>query len=39
MLDLPPYSPEIATGDFHLFVHLKKHIAGKKFDEDNEVQE
>ena len=24
---------------FHLFVHLKKHRAGKKFDDDDEVQE
>ena len=25
--------------DFHLFLHLKKHLAGKKFDDDDEVQE
>jgi len=25
--------------DFHLFFHLKKHLAGKKFDDDDEVQE
>jgi hypothetical protein len=24
---------------FHLFLHLKKHLAGKKFDDDDEVQE
>ena len=24
--------------NFHLFLHLKKHLAGKKFDDDNEVQ-
>jgi len=24
---------------FHLFLHLKKHLAGKKFDDDVEVQE
>jgi len=24
---------------FHLFLHLKKRLAGKKFDEDVEVQE
>jgi len=22
----------------HLFLHLKKHLAGKKFDDDDEVQ-
>ena len=25
--------------DFHLFLHLKKHLAGKKFDDDDDVQE
>ena len=24
---------------FHLFLHLKKHLARKKFDDDDEVQE
>jgi hypothetical protein len=24
---------------FHLFPHLKKHLAGKKFNDDDEVQE
>jgi hypothetical protein len=32
LLDLMP-------SDFHLFLHLKKHLAGKKFDDDDEVQE
>jgi hypothetical protein len=38
-LDHPPYSPGLASGDFNLFLHLKKHLAGRKFDEDYEVQE
>ena len=25
--------------NFHLFLHLKKHLVGKKFDDDDEVQE
>ena len=25
--------------DFHLFLHPKKHLTGKKFDDDDEVQE
>jgi hypothetical protein len=25
--------------DFHLFLHPKKHLAGKKFDDDDEIQE
>ena len=40
ILDHPPYSPDLASSDFHLFLHLKKHLAGKKFDDDDdEVQE
>jgi histone-lysine N-methyltransferase SETMAR len=38
-LDHPPYSPKLAPSDFHLFLHLKKHLAGKKFDDDDEMQE
>jgi len=38
-LDHPPYSPDLASSDFHLFLHLKKHLAGKKFDDDDEVHE
>ena len=38
-MDHPPYSPDLAPSDFHLFLHLKKHLAGKKFDDDDEVQE
>jgi histone-lysine N-methyltransferase SETMAR len=36
ILDHPPYSPDLAPSNFHLFLHLKKHIAGKKFDDDDE---
>ena len=38
ILDHPPYSPDLVPSNFHLFLHLKKHLAGKKFDDD-EVQE
>jgi hypothetical protein len=38
-LDHPPYSPDLAPGHFHLFLHLKKHLAEKNFDDDDEVQE
>ena len=38
-MDHPPYSPDLAPSDFHLFLHLKEHLAGKKFDDDDEVQE
>jgi hypothetical protein len=39
ILDHPPFTPGFATSDFHLLLHLKKHLAGKKFDDDDEVQE
>jgi len=39
ILDHSPYSPDLAPSDFHLFLHLKEHLAGKKFDDDDEVQE
>ena len=29
----------LAPGDFHLFLHLQKHLAGESFDDDDEVQE
>jgi hypothetical protein len=39
VLDHPPYSPDLAPSDFHLFLHLKKYLGGKKFDDYDEVQE
>ena len=39
ILDNPSYSPDIAPSDFHLFLHVKKYFAGKKFDDDDELQE
>jgi len=36
---VPPYSPDLTPSNFHLFLHLKKHLAGKKFNDDDEVQE
>jgi len=38
ILDYPPYSPDLGPSDFYLFIHPKKHLAGKKFDDDDEVQ-
>jgi histone-lysine N-methyltransferase SETMAR len=38
ILGHPPYSPELAPSDFHLLLNLKKHLAGKIFDDDDEVQ-
>jgi len=39
ILDHPPYSLDFVPSDFHLFLCLKKHLAGKKFDDNDEVQE
>jgi histone-lysine N-methyltransferase SETMAR len=38
VLDHLPYDSDLAPSDFHLFLHLKKHLAGKNFNND-EVQE
>lgn len=37
LLKDPPYSPNLAPNDFYLFPRLKKHLRGKKFEDDNEV--
>ncbi|UYV77467.1 hypothetical protein LAZ67_15001120 [Cordylochernes scorpioides] len=34
----PPYSPELAPSDFHLYPALKWHLGGKNFANDDEVQ-
>ena len=33
----PPYTPELAPGDFYLFLKLKEFVKGRKFADDNEV--
>ncbi|KAJ4448998.1 hypothetical protein ANN_00390 [Periplaneta americana] len=37
-IDHPPYSPDLAPSDFHLFLHLKKFLSGQRFDGDDEVK-
>lgn len=41
MIDIehPPYSPDLATIDFHLFGPLKKHLGDLYFKTDDEVQQ
>jgi len=34
-----PYNPDLAPSDFHLFLHLKSFLAGRRFHDDNEVKE
>jgi histone-lysine N-methyltransferase SETMAR len=36
-LDHPPYSPDLAPSDYHLFLGLKKHLKGRHFSSDTEV--
>jgi histone-lysine N-methyltransferase SETMAR len=37
--DHPPYSPDLAPSNFHLFLHLKSFLGGRRFLDDNEVKE
>jgi len=39
VLKHPPYSPDLAPSDFHLFGPMKEHMQGHKFADDNEVKE
>ena len=36
-LDHPPYSPDLAPSDYHLFPRLKKQLKGRHFSSDAEV--
>jgi histone-lysine N-methyltransferase SETMAR len=37
--DHPPYSPDLAPSDYHLFQHLKSFLESQRFHDDNEVKE
>jgi hypothetical protein len=39
VLKHPPYSPDLAPSDFHLFGPKKEHLRGQKFADDNTVME
>jgi len=34
----PPYSPHLAPSDFHLFLHIKKFLGGKRFDDGDDLK-
>ncbi|GBM09283.1 hypothetical protein AVEN_129823-1, partial [Araneus ventricosus] len=34
----PPYSPDLAPSDFHLFLKLKEFLGGKRFGSDEELE-
>ena len=38
LLPHPPYSPDLAPSDFHLFGPMKEFTRGTKFESDNEVK-
>ena len=38
ILDHPAHSPDLASSDFHLFLHSEKQLASQKFHEDEEVK-
>jgi hypothetical protein len=38
ILPQPPYSPELAPPDFHLFLKLKKQLRGLRFQTDEDVR-
>jgi len=33
------YSPDLAPSDYHLFLHVKKFLGGKWFDDDNDLKD
>lgn len=34
----PPYSPDLAPSDYHLFPHMKKWLGSQHFDDDEDLQ-
>ena len=36
-LDHPPYSPDLAPSDYHLFPELRKQLKGRHFSSDREI--
>ena len=35
----PLYSPDLVPSDYHLFLHLKRFLGGKRFDDDNDLKD
>ena len=38
-MDHPPCSSDLAPSDFHLFLHRRKFLGGKRFDDDNDLKD
>jgi transposase len=39
VLKHPPYGPDLAPSEFHLFEPMKEHLRSQKFADDDEVME
>ena len=39
MFDHPPYSPDLAAKDFHLFLHLKSFLGDQHFNDEDELKQ
>jgi hypothetical protein len=35
----PTYNPDLAPSDYHLFLHLKKFLGGKRFNDDDDLKD
>ena len=38
VFDHPPYSPDLAPSDYHLFMHLKQWLASQSFEDDDRLK-
>jgi len=38
-MDHPSYSPDLVPSDYHLFLHLKKFLGSKRFDDDDDLKD
>jgi len=38
-IDNTPFSPDLAPSDYHLFLHVKKFLGGKRFDDDDDLKD
>jgi len=38
-MEHPPYSPDLAPIDYDLFLHLKKFVASKRFDDYDDLKD
>ena len=38
-IDHLPYSPDLSPSDYHLFLHPKKSLGGKPFDDDDDLKD